>query len=65
MSWLKDNGFTAALVGGYCRKLKYGKDTDIDIAVLVETIDEIEVLQNEFGVLYISVVCWRKLKIFV
>nr|CAH1066687.1 Uncharacterised protein [Acinetobacter phage MD-2021b]CAH1066846.1 Uncharacterised protein [Acinetobacter phage MD-2021b] len=50
LSWLKDNGFTAALVGGYCRKLKYGKDTsDIDIAVLVETLDEVEVLQNEFG----------------
>lgn len=50
LGWLKDNGFTAALVGGYCRKLKYGKDTsDIDIAVLVKDIDDIAELQAEFG----------------
>ncbi|CAL1776903.1 nucleotidyltransferase [Acinetobacter phage vB_AbaP_ABW311] len=50
LSWLKDNGFTAALVGGYCRKLKYGKATsDIDIAVLVKDIDDVAELQAEFG----------------
>ncbi|AKQ06837.1 nucleotidyltransferase [Acinetobacter phage Fri1] len=50
LDWLQDAGFTAAVVGGYCRALKYNKVTnDIDIAVLVETLGEIEVLQNEFG----------------
>lgn len=50
LGWLKENGYIAALVGGYCRKLKYNKDTsDIDIAVLVEGIEDIEELQVEFG----------------
>lgn len=51
LDWLEENGFTAAVVGGYCRKLKYGKDTsDIDIAVLVETVYDVENLQTEFGI---------------
>lgn len=50
LGWLKENGYIAALVGGYCRKLKYGKDTsDIDIAVLVKDIEDVEKLQDEFG----------------
>lgn len=50
LNWLKENGYIAALVGGYCRKLKYGKDTsDIDIAVLVADIADVENLQIEFG----------------
>ncbi|UAW10009.1 putative tRNA nucleotidyltransferase [Acinetobacter phage APK15] len=50
LDWLKEEGFIAAVVGGYCRKLKYGKDTsDIDIAVLVETVGDVEKLQAEFG----------------
>ncbi|QVD48871.1 putative tRNA nucleotidyltransferase [Acinetobacter phage vB_AbaP_APK128] len=51
LDWLKEEGFVAAVVGGFCRHTMYGTGTeDIDIAVLVETVDEIEVLQNEFGV---------------
>lgn len=51
LDWLKEEGFVAAVVGGFCRHTMYGTGTeDIDIAVLVETVDEIEALQNEFGV---------------
>ena len=54
MSWLKDNGFTAALVGGYCRKLKYGKDTsDIDIAVLLKgDVDKFREIERMNNVIY-------------
>lgn len=51
LDWLKEEGFIAAVVGGYCRNLMYHTGTaDIDIAVLVENMDEVEALQTEFGI---------------
>ncbi|QOV07732.1 tRNA nucleotidyltransferase [Acinetobacter virus fBenAci001] len=50
LGWLKAEGFIAAVVGGFCRHIMYGKGTaDIDIAVLVENVGEVETLQVEFG----------------
>ncbi|QOV07782.1 tRNA nucleotidyltransferase [Acinetobacter virus fBenAci002] len=50
LDWLKEEGFTAAVVGGFCRHIMYGKGTaDIDIAVLVDDINDVEKLQDEFG----------------
>ncbi|UAW09899.1 tRNA nucleotidyltransferase [Acinetobacter phage APK77] len=51
LDWLKESGFIAAVVGGFCRHKMYGTGTeDIDVAVLVENIDDVETLQTEFGI---------------